>query len=67
MTARLLQDSYLTTLATGCSVLPRQGCLCCGSLLFKGYAQMVEIKCRSCKAINLFEPDQARFYLVKPY
>ena len=57
---------HLALWATGASVLPRQDCRSCGSLLFKGYANFLEIKCRSCKQINLFDNDSVKVYTVKP-
>ena len=62
----LFLESYLTATAT-CVSLPRQDCVCCGHLLFKGYPLVVEIKCRSCKAMNVVTPESARFYHIQPY
>lgn len=60
-------QSHLTALATGGSVLPRRECPNCGSLMFKGYPQLIEEKCRHCKMMVLFEGENAKAYVVKPY
>lgn len=59
---------YLTGLATGGSVLPRNECVGCGKQLFRGYALFVEQKCRFCQGITVFEyGKEPLFYRVKPY
>jgi len=58
---------YLTSLATNASILPREDCRVCGSQLFRGYAQFLEIKCRSCKTLNLFDGEVVKTYNVTPY
>ena len=63
----LAEEICLTIAATNASVLPRADCRICGTLLFKGYAQFLEIKCRSCKMMNLFDGQEVRTYTVKPY
>lgn len=63
----LTQENILTTLATGCSLLPRESCRTCGSLLFRGFAELLEIKCRSCKSMNVFTGGECQVYHVKPY
>ena len=55
------QNYYLTGVASYDSVLPERDCPVCGSLQFKGYPQRVEVKCRRCKTLLLFEGD-----VVKP-
>lgn len=67
MQESLLLQNYLTSLATSGTVLPRKDCPMCGALLFKGYAQFLEIKCRSCKAMNLFDGEEVKTYNPKPY
>lgn len=57
---------HLAVWATGASVLPRQDCRQCGNLLFKGYADFLEIKCKSCKTMNLFDKASVKVYIVKP-
>ena len=57
---------HLAVWATGASVLPRQDCRACGYLLFKGYADFLEIKCKTCKTINLFDKGSVKVYTVKP-
>jgi len=64
---RALAQEIFLTLATQASILPRQDCRICGGLLFKGYAQVLEIKCRGCKTMNFFDGNEVRTYNVKPY
>ena len=57
---------HLAVWATGASVLPRNDCRTCGYLLFKGYAEFIQIKCKSCKTMNLFDNSSGKAYIVKP-
>ena len=63
----ILYGNFLSAMATGGSILPREDCRVCGALLFKGYAQFLEIKCRGCKTMNLFEGESVKIYNPKPY
>ena len=61
MLTEFQQNNFLTAYASYDSVMPERDCPVCGSLQFKGYPQRVEVKCRRCKTLLLFEGD-----VVKP-
>ena len=57
----------LTNLAT-CSIsMHSRYCPVCSSLMFRGEALYVEIKCRKCKYLLTFQGETVRSYNVQPY
>ncbi len=66
----LQQNNYLTSLATGSISYPptERRCPICSSLQFKGEALYIEIRCRRCKTMLLFQREEIRpHYSIQPY
>lgn len=66
-TEQLLYESLLTRVATCASSLRSRYCPACSQLQFKGDAIDVEIRCRRCKSMLVFQGETVRAYNIKPY
>ena len=67
MNYTLDEQIRLTNLAT-CSIsLRNRYCPICEQLQFKGDALNVEMKCRRCKQILIFQGETVKAYNLKPY
>ena len=61
------QNNLLTRWATCGSVLPERDCPICGSLQFKGFPQRVQVKCRRCKTMLMFEGERVSSYNIQAF
>ena len=66
-TEQLLYESLLTRIATCASSLRNRYCPMCSQLQFKGDAIDIEIRCRRCKTMVVFQGETVRAYQIKPY
>ena len=63
----LQENIRLTRLATCGSVLPERDCPICGSLQFKGFPQRVQVKCRRCKTMLMYEGEHVTPYNIQAF
>ena len=68
MTTLTWDEKNVLTRAATCSIsLRNRYCPTCSQLQFKGEAIDVEIRCRRCKQILVFQGETVRTYNIKPY